>query len=72
MMRWQTRSGNFHTKYHSKVQQLLPEFSDQRLIKWLVYVDDSRTDFNYNMIIGHDSLKELGIMLDFGTETMIW
>ncbi len=51
---------------------MLPEFSDQKLIKWSVYVNDSTSDFNYNMIIGCYLLKELGILLDFGTEMMIW
>ncbi len=37
-----------------------------------MYINDSTTDFNYDMIIGRDLLKELGMLLDFGTETMIW
>ncbi len=71
-MRWLTRGENFHTEYRSKVQLSLPKFLDQKLIKWLVYVDDSTTDFNYDIIIGRDLLKELGILLDFGKEMMIW
>ncbi len=65
-MRWRKCGGNFHTEYRSKVQLSLPKFSDQKLIKWLVYVDDSTTDFNYDMIIGQNLLKELGMLLDFG------
>ncbi len=41
-------------------------------MKWLVYVDDSITDFNYDMNLGNGLLKELGIILDFGAGTKIW
>ncbi len=34
-------------------------------------VIDSSTDFNYDMIICQDLLKELGIVFDFGAEMMI-
>ena len=71
-MRWRTRGGTFHTEYRSKIQLSLPEFSDQKLITWQAYVDESSTDLNYDMIIGRDLLKELGIVLDFSAETMIW
>ncbi len=63
---------NFHIEYHSKAQLSLPKFSDEKLIKWLVYINDSLTDFNYDMIIGCDLLKELSIILKFGAEMMIW
>ncbi len=63
------QAGTFHTEYHSKEQLSLPESSDEKLTK---YVNDSTTDFNYDMIIGLDLLKELGIMLSFGSEVMIW
>ncbi len=35
-------------------------------------VDDSMTDFNYDMIISRDLLKELGIVLDFGAGVIVW
>ncbi len=35
-------------------------------------MNDSSIDFNYDMIIGQDLPKELGIVLDFSAETMIW
>ncbi len=62
----------FYTENCSKAQLSLPEFSDQKFIKWLVYINDSTTDFNYKMIIGRDLLEKLDFILDFGAETMIW
>ncbi len=35
-------------------------------------MDDSTTDFNYDMIIGHDLLKEFGNIHNFGAGTMFW
>ncbi len=37
-----------------------------------VYIDDSTTDFKYDMIIICDLLNELGIILNFGAGMMIW
>ncbi len=56
-LRW-----NFHTAYGSKVQLLLPEFSDQKLILWSVYINSSSTDFNYDKIIGQNLLKKREVL----------
>ncbi len=66
------QGGIFQTEYCSKVQLSLPEFYYQKLIKWSVYVNDRKTDFDYDMIIGLNLLKELGIILNFGAEMIIW
>ncbi len=70
-MCWLMQGRTSHMEYQNKVQLLLYEFSDQKLIIWLVYVYDSSTDFNCDMIIGQDVEKELEIVLDFSAETMI-
>ncbi len=61
IMHWRMHGGNFHTEYCSKLQLSLPDCSDQKLIKRSGYINDSTTDFHYDIIIGHDLLKELGI-----------
>ncbi len=35
-------------------------------------MDESLADFNCDMIMGWDLLKELGILIDFSGEMMIW
>ncbi len=37
-----------------------------------MHIDDSSTNFNYEMIIGRDLCKELVIVLHFAVGTMIW
>jgi hypothetical protein len=64
--RWTTRAGTFTTKTICKIKFSLPEFFENRTIDWTVHVDDSKTDQQYDMIIGRDLLEELGMSLDFG------
>ncbi len=56
-MQWRTRGGTFRTEYKSKNPFSLPELSDQKLVTWQVYVDESTTDLSYDMIIARDLLR---------------
>ena len=50
----------------------LPELFENRLIKYKVHVDTSTESHAYDMIMGRDLLTELGIVLDFSTQQIIW
>jgi len=54
------------TSQKTKLQFMLPELSETKLIEWKIYVVESTT-MNYNIIIGRDILDELGIVINFKT-----
>ena len=65
-VRWQMRGGSFNTTSQCTIQFALPEFSDQKLVTWKEYSDDTpSSSLKYDMIIGPDLLKELKIKFDF-------
>jgi len=70
--KWNTKAGIFETNKTCKVQFILPEFDQNKVIEWKMHVDDSTADFNYDMIIGTDLMVELGISIDFDKQVMTW
>ena len=48
----------------------LPGFNQTREIAWKFHVTENL--LNYNIIIGWDLLKELGITIDFSNDSMTW
>ena len=70
---WRTKAGTFVTKCKVKAKFILPEFFENREIKWTMHVDESDSSSNaYDMIIGRDLLQELGIDLIFSQGKMVW
>ena len=70
---WTTKAGSFVTKEKCDITFTLPEFHEGKTIDWTVYVDSSDNEFStYDMIIGRDMLKELGIDLIFSDLMMTW
>src|SRR5210317_268507 len=51
---WSTPAGEFSTSAKTRVQMILPELHDNRLIEWKVHLSESLG--NYYMIIGRDLL----------------
>ena len=50
-VRWQTRGGSFNTTSQCTIQFALPEFSDQKLVTWKVYSDDTpSSSLKYDMM----------------------
>ncbi len=71
--KWSTKAGSFKTNRKVNCQFTLPEFHQGKDISWTMYVDESDKRLNnYDMIIGRDLLKELGIDLLFSTGEMKW
>eukprot|EP01082_Thalassiosira_pseudonana_P014259 g13089.t1 g13089 contig7:848278-849423(-) len=70
--RWRTSSGTFHTDKVGNVDILLPEYSNSKYISVkadVVEYDGARGDQRptYDLILGVNTMRELGIVLDFDT-----
>ena len=67
---WHTSAGTFDTTKKAQVQFILPELHEGRTIVYKAHI--AKQLGRYDMILGRDLLKELGIKLDFGDETVTW
>ncbi len=68
---WNTAAGPLETNLKTKVQLMLPELSETKLIEWNMHIVSSKT-MNYDIIIGRDMLEELGIIIDFKSKQITW
>jgi hypothetical protein len=52
----------------------LPKFDGRKIISWDCYIDESEqdSDFQYDMIMGTDLMKELGLTLNLLDKPMTW
>ena len=64
-----TCAGSFATTGTTRAEFTLPEFYTDRKVKYKMHV---AKELNYDLIIGRDLLKELGIVLDFKREIVNW
>ena len=62
MIQWHTQGGIINTYIKVKVDFILPEVSATKIVTWNCHVDES-TRGRYNMILGRDLLKSLGLNL---------
>ncbi len=70
---WTTKAGTFNTKGSCKIQFSLPELHTDRVVEYNAHVDSTPTDqCRYDMIIGRDLMKEIGIDLLFSEEAIKW
>ena len=67
---WTTPAGQLHTTEKVKAQFILAELHDNRMIEWEVHVTQDMGA--YDMIIGRDILEDLGIDIQFSTQTVEW
>ena len=68
---WKTASGTFRTTALAKVQFALLELHEQKLITYKMHMSKSQLG-DYDMVIGRDLMKELGIKLNFDEEVIEW
>ena len=68
--KWSTQNGTFITNSKAKIEFLLPELNDQRLVN--TYVHDTNNPMSYDMIMGQDLMQELGIDVINSTKTVRW
>jgi len=67
---WRTAAGTVNSNKTTKIHFTLPEFYENTIIEHKVHV--FKTPLNYDMIIGRDLLKSLGMKLDFESEQVWW
>ena len=72
--KWKTLGGNFLTKRKALVNFKLPEISTSCTINAVAHVDESTVSSKAqcDMIVGTDSLNELGIDFSLSKKTIIW
>ena len=68
--KWQTQNGSFITNSKAKIEFLIPELNDQRLVS--TYVHDTNQPMSYDIIIGTDLMQEIGIDLLNSSKTIRW
>ena len=66
---WSTAAGTFNTSLKAKVHMQLPQLSDSLVIDTDVHLANKISP-RYDMIIGRDLMRELGIKLDFGNDVI--
>ena len=62
---WTTTAGNFETKGRCNIELKLPEFQPHTIINKSVHV--TKNDMQYDMIIGRDLLREMGVDINFSS-----
>ena len=67
---WTTAAGTMITDLKTKLQFKLIEFDQDSVIEWKIHV--TKQKMSYDLIIGRDLMKELGIKIDFETDTVHW
>ena len=63
-------AGTFNTCRVASVNLILPELNSTAEIKINCHVSKQKS--NYDLIVGRDVLRELGIILDFANDKTIW
>ena len=67
---WETQNGRMTTNSKAKIEFLIPELNDQRLVN--TYVHDTSSNMTYLMIIGQDLMQDLGIDVLNSSKTIKW
>ena len=68
---WSTMAGTFKTTRRTEVKLKLPELSDTAEMSVCCHVSKQQK-INYDLILGREILRELGINLDFSNNTTNW
>ena len=69
-MTWETANGSFMTSETVTAQIRLPEFKESATVKQTYHVCNQKIP--YDVIIGRETLQQLGISLDFKNSQIIW
>ncbi len=67
---WTTPAGELHTTERVRTQFTIPELHDNRMLKWDLHVTKDLGIFD--MIIGRDIMRDLGMDVKFSTNTIEW
>ena len=69
VIQWHTQASTITTNLKIKIYFVLPGLSATKIMAWNWYVDDS-TKGRYDMILGRDLLKYLGLNLKLSDHVM--
>ena len=69
-LKWKTAAGELSTNYQVDIEFSLPELHESRMVQWTVHV--TKTCGNYDLILGRDIMRELGLTFSFLTCTTTW
>ena len=67
---WITQNGTFSTCSKAKIEFLIPELNDQRLVS--AYVHNTPQDLTYDMIIGQELMQQMSIDILNSSKTIKW
>ena len=67
---WRTAAGDFHTDGIIKAEFAIPELTPTSKVSYDLHVASNLGA--YDIILGKDILQELGIVLDFNMQIVIW
>ena len=67
---WATVAGNFRTFGTVKQRFKIPEMSSTAIVDYMLHI--AHTLGVYDLILGRYILKDLGIIIDFSDETVVW
>ena len=64
----------FEMRLKAQIDIKLPEFTHNRMVKWIVHVDETTdpTKTQYNLIIGWDLMHELNIIIVYRQQHIVW
>ena len=69
-LKWKTAAGELSTNYKVAIEFSLPELHESRMVQWTVHV--AKTCGNYDLILGRDIMRELGLTFSFLNCTITW
>ena len=69
-LKLKTAAGELSTNYQVDIEFSLPELHESRMVQWTVHV--AKTCGNYDLILGRDIMRELGLTFSFSTCTTTW
>ena len=72
--KWNTIAGTFYTRKKTLIKFKLSEFSIHKEISWTVHVNSfiKPEEAQYNVIIGTNLMKKLGIDISFSNQVIYW
>ena len=68
--KWKAAAGELSTNYQVDIKFSLPELHESRMVQWTVHV--AKTCGNYDLILGRDIMRKLGITFSFLDCTTTW
>ena len=67
-----TPGGSFTSALKCNINFIMPEFYTKCILEWDVHVVDTHNSARYDLIIGRNLLRELGIEFSFKHNTVTW